>query len=180
MFGRALILTVAAGALIGWLLPAGGNPAPEAAQAEAAARPGRSAAAPPASMAPSSQDGYGGHEIVIERKADGHFYADAMVNGQLVRFLVDTGATKVALTSKDARHIGLQFSPGEFDVVAKGASGDVRGKLVTIDRIALGHVEATRVPGAIIDDGLDISLLGQSFLSRIGSVRIVDDRMTLR
>ena len=66
---------------------------------------------------------YGGREVVIERKSDGHFYADAMVNGQLVRFLVDTGATGVALTAKDARHVGIFFSPGEFTVVGKGASG---------------------------------------------------------
>ncbi len=109
--------------------------------------------------------------MVIERKNDGHFYVDAMVNGQLVRFLVDTGATGVALTAKDARHVGLFFSPGEFTIVGRGASGEVRGKLVTIDRISLGHMEATKVPGAIIDDGLDISLLGQSFsvADRIGA-----------
>lgn len=183
MFGRALFLVIVAGALIGWLMP--GDARQDAVPAAArTAQPGFAVPPPtplpramPASPPPAS---HAGREIVIDRKPDGHFYADAMVNGQLVRFLVDTGATAVALTAKDARHVGLPFSPAEFTVVGRGASGDVRGKPVTIDRIAIGHVEATGVRGAIIDDGLDVSLLGQSFLSRVGSVRIADNRMTLR
>lgn len=187
MFGRLLFLMIAAGGLVGWRMASA--PAPETApvaQAKpieprspvASAPTPTPPAVPPPSPPPS--DGYGGREIVIERKPDGHFYADAAINGQMVRFLIDTGASGVALTVKDAQHVGLFFSPNEFTVVGRGASGEVRGKLVTIDRIALGHVEARQVPGAIIDKGLDISLLGQSFLSRIGSVRIADNRMTLR
>ncbi|ARS26781.1 retropepsin-like aspartic protease family protein [Sphingomonas sp. KC8] len=187
MFSRLLFLMIAAGGLVGWRLasaPAAGD-GPAVSTQTAQTRPDSTppAAAQPApalSPSPPSSDGYGGRQIIIERKADGHFYADATINGQLVRFLVDTGATTVALTARDARHVGLFFSPNEFTAIGRGASGEVRGKLVTIDRIALGHVEARQVRGAIIDDGLDISLLGQSFLSRIGSVRIADDRMTLR
>lgn len=178
MFGRALFLTIAAGAAIGWLLPAGKESAPPSPAPTRATPP--EAAAPGITPAPPPRPSYADRQIVLERKPDGHFYADATINGQLVRFLVDTGATGVTLTSKDARHIGLTFSPAEFTVVGKGASGEVRGKLVMIDRIALGPIEAARVPGAIVGEGLDISLLGQSFLSRIGSVRIADDRMTLR
>lgn len=185
MFGRLLFLMIAAGGLIGWRLASaptvGDGPAvsAKAAQARPDSTP-RAVAQPAPAPLPPSSDGYGGRQIIIERKADGHFYADATINGQLVRFLVDTGATTVALTTRDARHVGLFFSPNEFTAIGRGASGEVRGKLVTIDRIALGHVEARQVRGAIIDDGLDISLLGQSFLSRIGSVRIAEDRMTLR
>lgn len=183
MFGRLLFLMIAAGGVLGWRLAS--PPVPEAAPV-AHAKTGEhrsvvaSAAAPTPPPSPAPSDGYGGREIVIERKSDGHFYADATVNGQLIRFLIDTGATTVALTTRDAQHVGLFFSPNEFAPIGRGASGEVRGKRVTIDHIALGHVDARRVPGAIIDEGLDISLLGQSFLSRIGSVRIADNRMTLR
>jgi aspartyl protease family protein len=174
MFGRALFLTIAAGALIGWLLPAGKSDTP----------PGEPTVTPPPAAAPAPPprptSSPTTREIVIARKPDGHFYADATVNGRSVRFLIDTGATAVALTSRDARQIGLPFSPSEFTVIGKGASGEVRGKPVTIDRIALGPIEAARIPGAIVAEGLDVSLLGQSFLSRVDSVRIAGDRMTLR
>ncbi len=74
-------------------------------------------------------------ETVLEREANGHFYVDAKVNGELVHFIVDTGATGVALTEEDARRVGLAFSPSEFEYVGEGAAGPVRGKLVTIDTI---------------------------------------------
>lgn len=183
MFARLLIATITAGAIGGWLMAGGPAPTdmPEPRPATAARETKMAPTiARPSSPPPSATSGYGGREIVIERKPDGHYYADATINGQLVRFLIDTGATTVALTEKDARHVGLAFSTSEFSVIGRGASGDVRGKNVTIDRISLGHLEATRVRGAIIGNGLDVSLLGQSFLSRIGSVRIADDRMTLR
>lgn len=118
--------------------------------------------------------------VVLDRKSDGHFYVDATVNGQLVRFVVDTGASGVVLTTRDAQNVGLQFSRGEFEVVGRGASGDVSGKFVTLDRVAIGTKEARDVRGVIADEGLDISLLGQSFLSRIASVEIRQDQMTLR
>lgn len=71
-------------------------------------------------------------ETVIERESNGHFYVYAKVNGELVRFLVDTGASGVALTTEDAQRVGLQFSPNEFEDIGSGASGVVRGKLVRI------------------------------------------------
>ena len=117
---------------------------------------------------------------VIERSGDGHFYVDAEVNGQLVHFLVDTGATAVVLTMADAKHVGLPFTPERFTVVGRGASGDTRGELITIGRVAIGRKEAFDVKGVVLDEGLDISLLGQSFLSRVGTVVIDGDKMVLR
>jgi aspartyl protease family protein len=114
------------------------------------------------------------------RAHDGHFYADAMVNDRLVHFMVDTGATSVALTKQDAINIGEQFSESDFQVVARGASGDVMGKETVLHHIAIGQKEAWDVRAAIIDDGLDVSLLGQNYLSQVGQVTIVGDTMTLR
>src|SRR3712207_8230944 len=54
------------------------------------------------------------------------FYANVEVNGQLVRFLVDTGATGVALTEADAERIGLQFDRGEYEEVGMGARSEER------------------------------------------------------
>ena len=100
-----------------------------------------------------------------------------MVNGAQIHFLVDTGASMVALTPDDAQRAGIALSNDR--VVAQGAGGSVEVTPVTIDRIAAGPLEARDVPGAVARE-LPISLLGQSFLSRVGNVQISGDRMTLR
>jgi aspartyl protease family protein len=85
----------------------------------------------------------------------------------------------VALTIEDARRLGVPFTPGEFQVVGTGASGEVRGQLVTLDRISIEGKEVRNVRGAVLE-GLEISLLGQSYLSRLGGVEMSGDYMTLR
>lgn len=119
-------------------------------------------------------------ETVLERQPDGHFYADAQVNGRSVRFMVDTGATSIALTREDAARAGVDFDPSRFVVVGSGASGPVRGQRVKIADMRLDLKQAANVDAAVLDEGLSVSLLGQSFLSRLGSVQIERDRMILR
>lgn len=120
-------------------------------------------------------NGFASRELI--RSPDGHFYADAQVNGAQVRFMVDTGASFVALTRSDAQRAGIQ--PSADPETAMSAGGEVDVVPVTIDRLAIGSLAATRVRGAVVDD-LEISLLGQSFLERVGSVEIRGDRMILR
>ncbi len=117
--------------------------------------------------------------VVLEREGDGHFYADTEINGQKVRMLVDTGATAIALSRDDARRAGVGISIAMPEVVGKGASGDVHGEIVTLDRVALGGAEAENVAAVVLDDG-EMSLLGQSFLARFDSVEIKGDRMVLK
>jgi aspartyl protease family protein len=120
-------------------------------------------------------NGYASQELVRDR--NGHFYAEAQVNGARIRFMIDTGASVVALTRDDAQRAGIAF--GSERARAIGAGGEVEVIPVTIDRIAIGPLEARDVRGAVADD-LPVSLLGQSFLSRVGSVEIRGDRMVLR
>lgn len=115
----------------------------------------------------------------ITRDPDGHFYADVQVNGTRLRMLVDTGATAIVLTQRDAVAAGVGAGPGEFTAVAQTAGGAVHYKPVTLDRVAVGSLSATRVPAAVTETGLSVSLLGQSFLRELKSVRIEDDRMIL-
>jgi aspartyl protease family protein len=124
---------------------------------------------------PGRAGGLAAQELV--RAPDGHFYADAQVNGAPIRFMVDTGATAVALTREDAQRAGLQLGPERS--VARGVGGLVEVIPVTVDRIALGGLEARHVRAAVVED-LDVSLLGQSFLSQVGSVEIRGDRMVMR
>ena len=121
----------------------------------------------------------GGPWTTLYRGDNGHFFADAQVNGMTVHFLVDTGASGVALTADDAQRAGLQFSPQEFTTVGSGASGAVRGKLVTLDRVSLEGRSVEGVSGVILEGG-QMSLLGQSFLSQMGTIEISGDRMVIR
>ena len=147
-----------------------GPPAPPSAEAR---KP--ETGAPAKSGTSAAGNGFASREIA--RAPDGHFYLDAQVNGAEVHFLVDTGASMVALTSADAQRAGI-FLPSER-ATAQGAGGAVEIIPVTIDRIAAGPLEARGVPGAIARE-LPLSLLGQSFLSRVGTVQISGDRMVLR
>ena len=111
------------------------------------------------------------------RGPDGHFYADAQVNGTTIRFMVDTGASVVVLTGADAQRAGIQL-PSERSM-AMGVGGPVEVIPVTLDRIAVGGIEARGVQAAVADE-LPVSLLGQSYLQRVGSVEIRGDTMVLR
>ena len=118
-----------------------------------------------------------GWGTAIDRAGDGHFYADAYVNDVSTRFMVDTGASTIALTGDDADAIGLDWSPDQVMPVARGASGTVYGVRVTLDHVELGGFEARGLTAIIVAEGLDISLLGQSFLGTIDSVQIKGDQM---
>lgn len=143
----------------------------------ATATPAQVSQAPQPSWSGSSFQG--GDGVSLQRAADGHFYADVLVNNANVRFMVDTGASGVALAQGDARSAGIAFSPAEFQVVGQGASGDVRGQPVQLDRISLGGTEATDLP-AVVLDGSPHSLLGQTFLRQFRTVTIEGDTMVLR
>ena len=116
---------------------------------------------------------------MLEREYDGHFYADVRVDGGNYRFLVDTGASLLALTGEDAEAMGLFWDESDLTHIGEGASGAVRGVPVVLDRVELGGHVAENVEAAIIPDGLGVSLLGQSFLQKVGKVQIEGERMVL-
>ena len=118
-------------------------------------------------------------QTVLRRESDGHFYADASVDGAQLRFLVDTGASIVALTGDDASAIGLSWDEASLRPIGRGASGTVRGIPVRLERLEIDGLEARNFKAAIIPEGLDVSLLGQSFLSKVQNVEISGNEMTL-
>ena len=122
-----------------------------------------------------SQDG----SVELSRESDGHFYAEVRINGAPIRMLVDTGASGIALSREDAQMAGLATSIGMNDVVGKGADGDVRGQYVVLDRVELGPMSAAGLNAVVLNGG-EQSLLGQSFLRKFGKVQIEDDKMMLR
>ena len=118
-------------------------------------------------------------ELAIERRGDGHFYIDGLVNGHETHFLIDTGASHIALTMDDAKRLGVDVSAGDMDYVAQGAGGPVRGAVVTLDRVSIGGRVVTNAEAMVLD-GLHVSLLGQSVLTQIGTLEMTGDRMILR
>ena len=121
---------------------------------------------------------YGG-ETTLDRAPNGHFYTSASVNGQSLPFVVDTGASSVALTVDSARSIGLYVDPSSFTTVGQGASGATRGMLVTLDRVEVAGRTVEHVD-AVVLEGLPVNLLGQSVLTRLGGVQMSGDKMVLR
>lgn len=171
---KPFLLVVGVGVGAGLLWPSSRDGAPEKQQMAAVTYTPQSK--PGSSVVSQTQP----LEVVLRREGDGHFYANVEVNGQTIRFLVDTGAGAIALTGDDARKLGLSWTESELQQVGRGVSGPVKGKFVELHHMKLGGKEAWDMDGAIIPDGLDVSLLGQNFLSQIGSVKIVGDDMILR
>ena len=116
---------------------------------------------------------------VLDRGRNGHFYADAYVDGTHINFMVDTGASVIALTGADASAAGLQWDPAAVRPIGSGASGTVYGVGAVLKQVEVGGIVQQDVPAVIIPDGLEVSLLGQSFLQRLNTVTIEGDRMVL-
>ena len=115
----------------------------------------------------------------LRREIDGHFYAAANIGTTNIRMMVDTGASVIALTGDDARSAGLHWDDAEVRPIGTGASGAVYGVPARLETVEIGGMTRYNVAAVIIPEGLNISLLGQSYLSQIGSVEIADDRMVM-
>ena len=140
----------------------------------------RDEAAPPVAERSADADGNAiPIETRIRRNPNGHFFVTAHVNGEPVRFVVDTGATGVALTEEDARRAGVRFDPANFEVVAQGAAGPLSGQRISLRSVELDGKERLHVSGVVLA-GADLSLLGQSYLSRLRSVEMRGEEMILR
>lgn len=114
----------------------------------------------------------------VLRAQDGLFYVTATVNGKAVRFIVDTGSNVVVLTKRDAARIGLsrEATAAVALQTVGGAAAMQRG---SVDRLVVAGQSLDNVDAATVDSGLEISLLGQSALSRLQSLRFAGDRLEL-
>jgi len=104
--------------------------------------------------------------VTLAADTSGHFVSDGQVNGGAVRFVLDTGATMVALPAADALRLGIDYRKGRR-AQTKTANGVVQVYLVNLERVKVGAIELSSVEGIVIEQGLDIALLGMSFLSRV-------------
>lgn len=114
----------------------------------------------------------------VAKGADGHFWADADVNGQPVHFLVDTGATAVALTPEDAQRLGFKPTDLRYTYKITTATGASRAAAITLSSVSINGARLDDVQALVVADGLDVSLLGMSYLGRL--TRFEATRNTLR
>ncbi|MGH6958476.1 MAG: retropepsin-like aspartic protease family protein [Caulobacteraceae bacterium] len=133
---------------------------------------------PQTSAPPAAPDGPG--EASIAKSPDGHFWADAEVDGHPVRFLIDTGATAVVLTAADARGLGIDPDALRYAYTVTTANGPAKAAQVKLDLVSVGRAEVPDVEAFVIDHGLETSLLGMTYLGRLSTFEASPEAMVLR
>ena len=121
-----------------------------------------------------------GQPASLAKAADGHFWAEATVNGKRVRFLVDTGATTVALTMADARRLGIDLDALVFDRPVSTAAGEAHAAEVELDYVSVAGARVEKVQALVLEKGLASSLLGMSYLGRLSRFEATPTALILR
>lgn len=116
----------------------------------------------------------------IAKASDGHYWAEADVNGSRVRFLVDTGASAVALTLADAKRLGFEPEKLSYDYKVTTAAGPARAAAVKLGRVSVSGASVTDVDALVIEEGLDTSLLGMTYLGRLSRFEATRTALILR
>ncbi len=118
--------------------------------------------------------------VVVSRDARGHFQVDARIEGRKLSFMVDTGASVVALTVSDAARLGIHPAQREFVIEVRTANGTVRAAPVRLDEVEVGDLVVRDVAGLVLpDEALSDNLLGLSFLSRLRRFEYSAGRLVL-
>ena len=111
----------------------------------------------------------------------GHYVVHPSIDNFRVQMLVDTGASLVALTAKDARALGIQLSSADYKMTLNTANGSVKGARVNLREIRLGAILVRNVEAVVLPEGaLSMSLLGTSFLGKLRGYEVQTGRMVLR
>ncbi len=114
----------------------------------------------------------GGSKITLPMSAGGHFMANGMINGRSIQFMVDTGASAVALGVSDAQRLGIDYQKGT-PVRMNTANGVAQGWLVKLQSVRIGDVQVYDVE-AVVGPNMPFALLGNSFLNRFSMNRNSD------
>ena len=117
--------------------------------------------------------------IAVPRATDGHYYLSLELNGTPVRFVVDTGATDLVLSQRDAQRIGIDTEALAFLGRANTANGMVATADVSIDQVTLGPITDRNVRASVNGGEMTDSLLGMNYLNRFERIEIADGRLIL-
>jgi len=119
----------------------------------------------------------GGSRVVLSADSRGHFMTQGAINGRAVTFMLDTGATSVAMSAADAQRIGLDYSKGQ-PVQIGTANGTTSGYKLRLQSVRVGDVEVYDIDAVVSQQSMPFVLLGNSFINRF-SMRRDADQMVL-
>jgi aspartyl protease family protein len=147
-----------------------------------AATPARATSA--SNMAPSpriqqpAQTGI--RSLSIPRDARGHFLTEGRIDGQRINFMVDTGASVIALNETSAARFGLRPSRGDYNATVTTANGTIKAARTRLAMVELGGLIVRDVDAMVLpDEALSENLLGLSFLSRLKRFEYAGGKMVL-
>jgi aspartyl protease family protein len=118
-----------------------------------------------------------GNKIVLTSVSGGHFVTSGTINGNAVRFFVDTGATTIAMGKDDAERIGIDYKKGQLGY-SNTANGVIPGYRVMLSTVQIGDVQVYNVEATVLPSSMPYMLLGNSYLDRF-QMRRENDRLTL-
>lgn len=125
----------------------------------------------------SSGAGSGAQSVTLAAGAGGHFVAEGQINGGSIRFVVDTGATAIAIPASDAERLRIDYRKGRR-ITTQTANGPAAAYVVRLDSVRVGGIEVQNVDAIVIEQGLAVALLGNTFLGRM-DMRLEGQTMTL-
>jgi aspartyl protease family protein len=142
-----------------------------------ASHPSMMAARPVAAPNPTLTNS---RSVIVSRDSRGHFQLNARVDGRRLSFMVDTGASVIALTADDAATLGIHPAASEFTALVSTANGTVRAAPIELDRVEIEDITVRNVAAMVPPDGaLRDTLLGMSFLSRLHRWQFADGKLVL-
>jgi aspartyl protease family protein len=131
----------------------------------------------PVSIGGGGGSGGGGNRIVLPADSRGHYMTQGTINGRTVTFMLDTGATSIALSAADAQRIGLDYSKAQR-VQMSTANGVTVGHKLRLQSVRVGDVEVYDIDAIVSPEPMPFVLLGNSFINRF-SMRRDADQMVL-
>jgi aspartyl protease family protein len=144
----------------------------------AATRPSTALTATPEDAAPSVSAAP--NSVVLTADRLGHFRADGRIDGRHIEFIVDTGATTIALTARSAAQLGIHPFPRDFTSQSRTANGVVRTASVQLGMVEIGGILVRDVVAVVFpEEALSDNLLGMSFLSRLRRYEVANGRLVL-
>ena len=128
---------------------------------------------------PSSVQIKASGEMIINLAQDGHFYMDVEINESPIRFMIDTGASDIVISTAEARRIGIKTEKLNFNKSYQTANGISWGASVVLKTIKVGNMVFYDVPASVNSAEMGTSLLGMSFLRRFKKYEFYRDKLIL-
>ena len=133
-----------------------------------------------AAMQPQTTGNASGRSVEIARDGRGHFQAEGRIDGRRIGFMVDTGASVIALNESSAAQIGIRPSPADYKANVSTANGTIKGARTRLSEVNVGGLVVRDVDAMILpDEALSENLLGLSYLSKLKRFEFAGGKLVL-